>query len=734
MPLYPPPAVGGADGVNIIAAGTQTAQTTGTVLFNNSNGVTFGMSNSSVVTASYTRNVASNAIQGVGSATGSGTNTTRFAADDHVHAGVFSLGISNDAGNTAGDTRVDVGRFIFRGGNNVTLSQITAANALNTIVISGGAAGAADGINALVVNAGGSTASTTLTLSNSNNISFGHAAGVITATATFAQTNQTGGVYHVGNTTGQSSSSTYDLRTLSIDGAGIVSAGWSAGSIRISATQSNQAFSADASSTFQTLTFQNSNGVSFSNNAGALRVTHDLMLSTSRPAFSADASSTFQTLTFQNSNGFTFSNNAGAIRASYTRNVASNALQSVGSATGSGTNTSRFAADDHVHAGVFSVGVSNDAGNTSGDTRVDVGRFVFRGGNNITLSQITAANALNTIVVSGGAGGAGISAGLSNIGNTSGDTGAVTGRLILAGGNNITLSGSTNGGSMTITVSAPNLGAGAMSAGVSNLGNTAGSTGITGTQLVLVGSGVISLSQSTGANGGTVSINAPATSSLVGVSGITVSTNGSTISVQPATASGWNPYADLEKIAGQYGQATLQFDPMRCDGPAQWDRVVIPILNTNSSNSSGSHTLSFWIGLYTKNASTLSRLTSTSSSTAVTHSGTVGSYSLYSGQRLFTIPMTTTISGGDYWMGFVSRTTSGGTNGTYSHFVASNIASNFLGHFGSSHATTAQLTLGQGLYTATTSGIPASVGFSEIRGSDSLARRAAFIMFASGTV
>jgi len=42
---------GAGDGFNNLAAGTQTANTTGTVLFNNSNGVTFGMSNNSVITA-----------------------------------------------------------------------------------------------------------------------------------------------------------------------------------------------------------------------------------------------------------------------------------------------------------------------------------------------------------------------------------------------------------------------------------------------------------------------------------------------------------------------------------------------------------------------------------------------------------------------------------------------------------------------------------------------------------
>jgi hypothetical protein len=41
-----------AAALGAIAAGTQTA-TSGTVLFSNSNGITFGMSNSSVVTASF---------------------------------------------------------------------------------------------------------------------------------------------------------------------------------------------------------------------------------------------------------------------------------------------------------------------------------------------------------------------------------------------------------------------------------------------------------------------------------------------------------------------------------------------------------------------------------------------------------------------------------------------------------------------------------------------------------
>lgn len=826
-----------------------------TLVFANSQGVSWSNSNGSVVASVATNYAASDhshgnptlALTNLSGTTASNSAglTLSLSAANPGGGAAFSAGISG--GNTSGDTGTVSNQIVFAGGNNITVSGSTNAGGMSVTISGANAGGAQTGISGIIVSdttytsgtvsfsnangitfgssagqaitashnaltsqsnqavsaANGSYAFQTLSFSNANGLSFGTSAGsAITASYTVpTQTNQTGGIYFTAQTTGQSSSSTYDLRTLSVVGDGIVSAGWSNGTVRISATQSNQAFSAGA------------------------------------------ASSTFQTLTFQDSNGLSFSNNGGAIRVSYTTPVVSNAIQSVGSATGSGTNTSRFAADDHVHAGVFSMGVST-GGNTAGDTRVDVGRFVLVGGNNITLSQGTAANGLNTITISAGAGGGvntgtfyatgnttrsstgtialssiiingsgGVSAGISNgsvivhgpdltslsvtgalsassngstislgVGTvtasatsntTQGSSGTINlnglifqgagaasvgisnGSVVIsapnAGAGNVTFSAGANSAGLasvvfsnsngvsfglngsTITASAAG-GGGGVGLGVSTMGNTAGTTGtVTTGNVALVGSGVVSLSQSSSGSNATISILAPATSSLVGASGISISTNGSTISVYNPPMSGFNPYADIEKQAGQYGQASLQFDPVRAPNFVM-DRIVLPLINTNSSNSSGSHTLSFWVGLYSRNASTLSLVFSASSSTALTHSGTGGSYSLYSGNRLFTIAASQTITQGDYWVGFVSRTTSGGANGSYSNLIASNIASNFLGYFGSSHNTTVQLTLGQGVYTATTSGIPGSVAFSQIRGSDSQARRAAFIMFANSTV
>jgi hypothetical protein len=161
-----------------------------------------------------------------------------------------------------------------------------------------------------------------------------------------------------------------------------------------------------------------------------------------------------------------------------------------------------------------SVGMSN-LGNTSGTTGIASGaqvRFVLAGGNNITLSQsLNGASGTITISAPNLGAGAGYTAGVSTGGNTSGNTGMASNQLVLAGGNNITLSGSTNGGSMTVTISAPNLGAGAgFSAGASNLGDTAGTTGTVQSRVVFVGSGGNTLSQSVNGDSATLTILGPA--------------------------------------------------------------------------------------------------------------------------------------------------------------------------------------------------------------------------------
>lgn len=541
-----------------------------------------------------------------------------------------SLGMSN-LGNTSGTTGIASGaqvRMLFAGGNNITLSQ-----SLN------GASG-------------------TITISGPN---------------TVAQTNDSGGVYAVGNTY-SSSSGTFDVRTLSIRGDGIISVAASNSGWRISASQSVQA---------ETQTF-----------VGGLAA--------------SNTTYTSGTITITGvGGGITVSSNTGQ------RIDLSVAAQTVESQ---------------------SIGMSN-IGNTSGTTGIASGgqvRFVFAGGNNITLSQ-SLNGASGTITISAPNLGAGaMSAGVSNLGNSAGATGITGTRLVLVGSDNITLSQTTDANGGTVSIIGP--AAGGFSAGVSTGGNTAGDTGVSGTRMVLVGSGPVSLSQATAAAGNTVSINAPAVSSLVGTNGVSVSTNGSTISVMQLTVSSYAPYDESPMVTGQQGGGSLHISPVRVPN-LQFDRIVLGMQVSNATNSSGSFTLSQWVGIYSRNANTLSLISSTSISTNFSGSGTAGSYSLYGGPKNLTIPWTMTLTGSDYWMGINSRTTSGGTDVSVSQLLLSKFTNvGWSGIMGAGSNASDQRLLGLGHFSVSTAGMPASVAFTDIRGTNSIVLRAPIYQFRSGTV
>lgn len=570
---------GGGGGVALSAGANSVSN--GTVVFSNSNGLSFGL-NGSTVTASHN---------------GLTTQTVQTQ--------------SNIAGISAGANSVGTGTVVFSNSHNLSFG-------LNGQTVTGSASYSQSTAPGAIAAGTQTATSGTIVFSNSNGISFG-LSGSTRITASYTVPTQ--------------SVQTQSLIAALYDGANSISTG--------------------------TVRLSNSNGISFGINGQTLTASHNGLTSQSNQNVTAgNGGFAFQTLSFSNANGVSFGTSAGsAITASH------NALTSQTNQT----------------LGLYAV--SNTTGQSS-STTVDARTLSFHG------------------------------AGIASVGYS--------------------------GGSVVISVpSGGGAGDGVVSLGMSTEGNTAGTTGtVSSGRYIMVGSGPISLSQSLNGQSGTLSILGPATSSLSATGLVSISTNGSTISigVPGYTKSGYNAYADQAGVIMQPGQGTLQFDPIFLGNPIQYDRLVFGLNNTNSSNSSGSHTLSFWVGVYTRNASTLSLLQSTSSSTAITHSGTAGSYSLYSGLRLFTIPHTSTLTQGEYWLGFVSRTTSGGANGSYSNLGCSWVNSNFLGHFGSSHNTTYQLTLGQGVYSATTSGMPGSVGFTQIRGSDSMALRAVKIMFASGTV
>lgn len=174
-------------GISGIAGSGASTVTAGTVQFQNSNDMTFGL-NGSTMTASFS---VTNTIPAIGTAVkavasvGSTGTITRFAPEDHQHAGVFSIGISAGVGNTSGTTAVLPGRMIFAGGNNITLSQSTAAGNLMTITISQSQP-AQTGISGIAGSAASTVTAGTVQFGNANGVSFGLNGSTMTASYTLS--------------------------------------------------------------------------------------------------------------------------------------------------------------------------------------------------------------------------------------------------------------------------------------------------------------------------------------------------------------------------------------------------------------------------------------------------------------------------------------------------------------------------------------------------------------------
>jgi len=653
-----------------ISAGTQVGRT-GDIVFSDSNGISFGMSGSTRVTASYT--VPSTA------------------------------GLLSAINISAGTTSQNLSALVFSNSNGVSFgmngSTITAT--VNP--------GAAAGIAAIQVSDTTYT-SGTVNFSNANGITFGSSgANGVTINHALQFTSNTSAI--TSNALNTSASRVFNI---------------------VAATNNTGGGTASLSSN---VSFSNANGVSFFTSAGSAIVAtvKTDYLTTARASNDAIGLNTAQTNVTWTVNSSGLSLNAAGYAGTGTTFAGANisasmTLNSVGLNLSASVNAPGAAT-------LTAYAVSNTTQSTSGTIPGSVLSFQGNGGISVGISN-------GSVVLSGPA--------LTSLSVTGALSASSNGSTISLGVGTVTVSATSNttqASSGTINLNAMVLaGAGGVSVGVSN-GSLVFSGGAGGGGVNIAASnttftsGTVVMSN----NGGALTISSgaqsvlfsvPQTSSLVGVADISISVNGSTISISrtQATKSGFNPYGDFPFVADQVGQGSLRLEPMGGMPYVQYDRILIPIVNTNSSNSSGSHTLSFWVGFYTKNVSTLSLASSTSLSTALTHSGTQGSYSLYSGMRYFTIGSTNTLTAGDYVMAFLSRTTSGGADGTYSNILVSGLASNFQGFFGSSNNTTQQFTIGQGIYTATTSGLPASIAYSQLRGSDSVLNRAPYFLLASSTI
>lgn len=731
-------AAGAADGVNalVVNGGASTASTT--LALSNSNNVTFGH-NAGTITASAS-----------------------FPTQTNQTIGIY--GSSQTTGQSSSST-YDARSLTFRGAGIVSVG-----NSGGEVIISATGGGAADGGVGLSAGAN-SVSNGTVVFSNSNGLSFGLNGSTVTASHN-GLTSQSNQAVSAGN--GSSAFQTLSL----VDAGGLT---WStvAGGLQASVktdyltSQSNQAFSAQGgSSAFQTLNFTNSNGFSFSNTNGSIWGSYTVPTVTNSSLTMQAGASTLSSVSrvhFGDSNGISFgasTSNNGSItitatvktdyQSSNANYLTSQSNQNITAANGgfafqtlsfSNLNgisfgTSAGSAITASHNALTTARASNDAiglntaqsnvtwtANSSGlslDARGYAGTGTTFNGANLSGSITQNSNGINlSLSAAAPGGGAAVTVSASN--------GSFTvGNLNFSNANNVTF-GTSAGSIVTASVAAP--GAAAENNWFNLLGaNTAGNTTASGSTIGLSG---INLTLS-GTNGSAMNISAPATSSLSATGGVSLSTNGSTISIgapAPVTYSRYNEFKESPLVAGNIGQGSLHLQPWLIPN-LQFDRVVLHKAFSNATNSSNSFTVSDWVGIYTKNGSTLSLLQSTSISTNFSGSGTAGSYLSYAGGiKAHTIGMTNTLTEGMYWIGVIQRTTTGGGAGhTLDQALNSNLNSSYRGLMGAATNASNQMSTGFGVYSATTSSMPDSVAITQILGNSSVYLRPPSLYFVSGTV
>ena len=675
-------AFGAAGGGAAISAGAA-SQNTGTVIFSNANSVSFGLNNGTL-----TASVLAGAAAGIGAIQASNTTYTSGTV-------IFSNANGLTFGSTAGGITGSYNSTQFAGtgttfnGANLSGSMTQNSNGLQLSL----SAAANSGVGIAAV--GSTQTAGTISFSNSNGVSFGMNGSTVTASYNSTQFAGTGTTFGGTNISGSA--------TLNSNGLALSLSGNAPGGGTLSVYgQSNTTQSSSGTIPATSLQFQGAGGVSVGVSNGSVVI-------------SGAAAGAAATASFYGASNTTNSSSGTIALSSLV--VGGYGLISVGVSAGtlqiSGPATTTYTP--------LSVGFST-GGNTAGTTAMTQSQIVLAGGNNITLSGSTNGSSM-TISIAGGAGG-GFTGGVSTGGNTAGNTGTQTGSFILAGGNNVTLSvGTAAGGNQTITVSAANQSN--QTVGLYGVGNTTqnSSTTLDARTISYDALGAMTV----GFSNGSVQLSAPATSSIVGAGGISVSTNGSTISVyENAITRLVYPSGNLTAISAP-GNATISVQYVAVNWPITASRLDALVAWSGASSATTNTcaiAISAYAAIYTRNASTLSSLSSGSTQTTYTYaSNTAGQTGLtQSAIRPISVPVNVSMTPGEYFVGFnfITATSSVGLSTTNLGQTLSIMGANQIqsalnyAEFGNATATSSNLYYGMGLYTAASTGMPASIGLASI--------------------
>jgi len=726
-----------------ISAGT-TSNNLSSITFSNSNGVSFGLNGSTLTGSVAAQTNQTVGLYAVSNTTQNSSTTLDARTLSFQGAGIASVGYSN------GSIVVSVPSG---GGGitNINVSAGTTSNNLSAITFSN-SNGISFGLNASTVTAShnGITSQTnqtvglyalgnttfnssstldarSLSFSGSGNITVGYSNGsiVIAQTGGGGQSNQTLGLYALGNTT-QNSSTTLDARTLSFNGLGIITAGYSNGSIQLSATQSAQTqnvvvpSAGTQTATSGTAIFSNSNGITFGMSNSSV--------------ITASFNGTLNSVVFSNANNITFGSAGNTtITASYSQSNQDISLFALGNTT---QNSSTHLGANVLSLnglGIVTAGYSNGSiqisasqsvathglyaiGNTTGQSSsstFDARSVSFSGAGQISLGYSG-----NALVISGNGGGVALSAGANS---------TSTGTVVFSNSNNITF-GMSNNGVVTASFNANNT-ASTFVLGISTQGNTSGTTGFANQSVQLVGTNGITLSQSINGNSATI-----------------------TLSGDGATLSQFDPLGSNTMVTNlTLGQNSIYFVPFDVPQYLSAYRInfffsVATTVTASNTNGGGGYTQSAaiyvrdtgtnstrmtsqWSGSWgissTVSSNTQINITyanginnSTSVSTASTglstSNATTFPASSIGGFRAVPLPISSTMTPGRYWLAVANSVSS---NASYAvncsvmqYTLSNNIAFRPFGtSSAASNASFYAIKEGMGTYSATSGAFPGTV-------------------------
>jgi hypothetical protein len=605
------------------SAGT-TSSNLNAVTFSNANGVSFGMGtglNAGVMTGSIVpAGGAQTAISGISA----GTQLQTVGTLEFVNSNNFTFGMSNSSQLTASFSASQQPMAYSAANGNTTANTLIFANS-NGVSFSTGT----QGLYATVATNYQSQAAylTTAALSQDSSNYAGVGSAITNGTMTY-------------NTAGLSLNLSNHLTTAMASNASTGFAGTASAITNGTMTYNTAGLSLNLSNHLTTAMLSNAgsnfmglnsaltaNGVSVTANSSGLSLNFPAFLTT---ALQSQMSSNYMS-TAERGNYYYTSNNTFA-NSTHSHGNPTLALTNLTGTTASASNgfTLSLSAAAAGVGGAIGFSGSNGSFTASTVTFGALNGMTFYTSNGSMVASYT------------GGGGAGDGYNIITIGgNTSGTaTSYASATVMLAGGNNITMSQSSN----SISINGPDTYVLSAQTNIT-LGTTGSTVGFSvaapdgGNTLAVAGStansnGIVQFSNANGVS--------------FGLDGSTMTASvapGAVATVSSLIPGGMWPASTASQTLGVMGATTASafFWPVVIDKPVLFDHVMLGMnLSCVSSTVSGQQTVNFKYGIYSDNASTLSLISSNSFSMAVTNSSSSMTFSYPSNSNTTGFAYTTT--------------------------------------------------------------------------------------------